>query len=292
MKKGLIAGGILLGCVLLLSGIAAADISTSGKVEFKISGDPAGLFGGAVEGKLSTSFSTAADSWSGGLTAEIKNQGATLNLKSAYIKYTAEMVTLKMEPLGVDYKIYDLGCAIGKNPGLTLSTAIDPLTITGVVNNVDSGTNGVDWGYGIGAEYAADAVTVGARYNSLTAYGVKIVGKMAPITLTGQYAGYNNGMGYIVKGVYALSTGTVTASYTAKNAAFTGAAATTVILGELAGIPVTGTTTLKLKATSTDNVLTLLGETVTTLAEKVKLTINVTSAAGALTYWGKIGVSF
>lgn len=108
MKKGLIAGGILLGCVLLLSGIAAADISTSGKVEFQINGDPAGLFGGVVESSLSYSLAAEVDSWTAGLAATVENEGGVLALSDAFIQYTAEMATIRMEPLGVEYGMYDL----------------------------------------------------------------------------------------------------------------------------------------------------------------------------------------
>jgi len=239
MKKGLLAGGILLGCLLLLGGIAGADVSTSGSVEFQINGDPAGLFGGAVASTLSYSFSAEADSWSGGLTAEIIDEGGTLALSGAYIQYTAEMASLKMEPLGVSYAIYDLEADIASNPGVTLTATLEPLTLTTVVNNADSGTDGVNWGYGIGGEYATDLVTVGAKYNSNPAYGVQIVGAMDPITLTGQYAGYQGGTAYLVKAVYALSAGTVTAKYTVKDAAYTGDTATTEIYGELADFPIT-----------------------------------------------------
>lgn len=296
MKKGLIAGGILLGCVLLLGGIAAADISTSGLVEFQIDGDPAGLFGGTVEGSISTEFSAAADSWEAGLTATLENEGATLALSDAFIQYTAEMATIKMEPLGVDYGMYDLEdneeVLIASDPGITLTADLASLALTTVLNNADSGTNGVDWGYGIGGEYATDAITVGGRYNSMEAYSVMIEGAMDPITLSGAYVGYQEGTAYFAKAVYALSAGTVTAKYTSKDATYTGSADTTEIFGELADFPITDTTTLLLSVTSVDDVLTYTGETATTLAENVTLTMNITSDAGTLSYFGKVGIEF
>ena len=292
MKRGLLAGGILLGCLLLVGGIAAADISTSGSVTFQINGNPAGLFSGSVSGKLSTSFSAAADSWSGGLSASIAGEGGTLSLRGAYIQYTAEMGSLKMQPLGVSYAIYDLGANIASNPGVTLTATLEPLTLTTVINNADNGAGGVDWNYGIGGEYKTDLVTVGAKYNSNPAYGVQIVGAMDPITLTGEYAGYQGGTAYLVKAVYALSRGKVTAKYTVKDAAYTGGTATTEIYGELAGFPITDTTTLKLTAKSTDGSTTFTGETATTLAENVTLTLHLESAAGTLTYYGKVRISF
>lgn len=304
MKKGLMAGGILLGCVLLLSGIAAADVSTStsGSVEFQVSGDPAGLFGGLATGYLTTTFSAAADSWEGGLTAEIaydeeEGLGGTLALSDAFIQYTAEMATIKMEPLGVSWAMYDLEdneeADIASDPGITLTADLASMTLTTVLNNADSGTNGVDWGYGIGGEYAADAITVGARYNSMEAYSVMVEGAMDPVTVSGAYVGYQDGTAYFAKAVYALSAGTVTAKYTSKDATYTGSADnTTEIFGELADFPITDTTTLLLSVTSVDDVLTYTGETATTLAENVTLTLNITSDAGTLSYFGKVGVSF
>lgn len=325
MKKGLIAGGILLGCVLLLGGIAAAEVSTSGKVEFKVSGDPAGLFSGTVEGTLSASLSAAADSWEGGLTAKFEDEEATLALSDAYIQYTADMATIKMSPLGVSYAIYDLGGDIAEEVGITLTAALDPLTITTVLNNADSGTNGVDWNYGIGGEYAADAVTVGARYNSTSAYGVKVAGAMDPITLSGQYASDGGDRtGYLAKAEYALAAGTVSVSYQKSlddrtivdsvddvaewvDHVWTETPGSDAVKGDpftritatLADFPITDTTSLKLEVVNQDLAdvdyaegTTVVGETATTLAENVTLTLNVKSAAGDLSYYGKIGVSF
>jgi len=320
MKKGLIAGGILLGCVLLLGGIAAADISTSGLVEFQVSGDPAGLFSGTVEGTLSASLSAAADAWEGGLTAKFENEEATLALGDAYIQYTAEMATIKMSPLGVSYAIYDLGGDIAEEVGATLTATMDPLTITAVVNNVGD----LDWNYGIGGEYAADAVTVGARYNSTSAYGVKLAGAMDPITLTGQYASDGGDKtGYLAKAEYALAAGSVSVSYqkslddrtvidsvddvaewvdhvwtvTPGSDEVTGDPFTR-ITATLADFPITGTTALKLEVVNQDLVdvdyaegTTFVVETATTLAENVTLTINLESAGETLSYYGKIGVA-
>jgi len=319
MKKGLIAGGILLGCVLLLGGIAAADISTSGLVEFQVSGDPAGLFSGTVEGTLSASLSAGADAWEGGLTAEFENEEATLALSDAYIQYTADMATIKMSPLGVSYAIYDLGGDIAEEVGATLTATMDPLTITAVVNNVGD----LDWNYGIGGEYAADAVTVGARYNSTSAYGVNLVGAMDPITLTGQYASDGGDRtGYLAKAEYALAAGSLSVSYqkslddrTIVDAVddeilwedhwpyWEGADAVTGdpftrITATLADFPITGTTALKLEVVNQDLVdvdyaegTTFVVETATTLAENVTLTINLESAGETLSYYGKIGVA-
>jgi len=319
MKKGLIAGGILLGCVLLLGGIAAADVSTSGLVEFQVSGDPAGLFSGTVEGTLSASLSAGADAWEGGLTAKFENEEATLALSDAYIQYTADMATIKMSPLGVSYAIYDLGGDIAEEVGATLTATMDPLTITAVVNNVGD----LDWNYGIGGEYAADAVTVGARYNSTSAYGVKLVGAMDPITLTGQYASDGGDRtGYLAKAEYALAAGSLSVSYQKSLDDRTivdevddeilwedhlpyweGADAVmgdpfTRITATLADFPITGTTALKLEVVNQDLVdvdyaegTTFVVETATTLAENVTLTINLESAGETLSYYGKIGVA-
>jgi len=323
MKKGLIAGGILLGCVLLLGGIAAADISTSGLVEFQVSGDPAGLFSGTVEGTLSTSLSAGADAWEGGLTATFENEEATLALGDAYIQYTAGTTTIKMSPLGVSYAIYDLGGDIAEEVGVTLTAALDPVTITTVFNNADSGTNGVDWNYGIGGEYSAGAISMGVGYNSNEAMGVQIVGAMDPITLTGQYATLGDRTGYLAKGEYALTAGSVSVCYQIglddrtitdsvddalvwedhEVVGFEGADAVmgdpfTRITATLADFPITGTTTLKLEVVDQDLAdvdyaegTTFVVETATTLAENVTLTINLKSAGETLSYYGKIGVA-
>jgi hypothetical protein len=324
MKKGLMAGGILLGCVLLLSGIAAADVSTSGLVEFQIGGDPAGLHSGTVESTLSYTISVAGDSWEGGLTAKFEDEEATLALNDAYIQYTGHMASIKMSPLGVSYPIYDLGGDIAENPGFTLTANLAPLTITTVLNNVDSETNGVDWDYGVGGEYAGDVVTLGVRYNDTKAYGAKLVGTMAPITLTGQYG--NDGAdrtGYLAKAEYAFAAGSVSVAYQKSlddrttvdevddaivwedhvPVGWEGADAVTGdpftrITATLADIPITDTTTFKLEVVNQDLMdvdyaegTTYVVETATTLIENVTLTINVESAGETLSYYGKIGVA-
>lgn len=261
MKKGLIVGGILLGCVLLLSGITygEASLTTKGLVEFQINGgDPAGLFGD--EARIESEYKYTVDSWEALVKARFKDSGSggAISIETAYIQYTAEMATIKMEPLGVDFKMFDLEYGIGKNPGLTLSTTMDPLTLTAVVNNVDSGTNGVDWGYGIGADYAAGAVTLGARYNSAEAYGVQVKGSIDPVTLTGQYAAQDGSTSYRVTGKTS----------------------------------VTDTTTLEVRAKNVDEVMTYEGWTDTTLAEKVTLRLYLKSLEEVFTYYARIGVEF
>lgn len=320
MKKGIIAGGILLGCVLLLGGIAAADISTSGLVEFQVSGDPAGLFSGTVEGTLSASLSADADSWEAGLTAKLENDEATLSLSDAFIQYTAEMATIKMSPQGVSYAIYDLGGDIAEEVGITVTATLDPLTITTVLNNAGD----LDWNYGIGAEYSAGTISMGVKYNSVEAVGIQIVGTMDPIVLTGQYASFGDRTGYLAKGEYALAAGSVSVSYKTSldnrtitdsvddvaewvDHAWTVTPGSDAIEGDpftritatLADFPITATTLLKLEVVNQDLMdidyaegTTFVVETATTLAENFTLTLNLKSAGEDLSYFGKIGVSF
>jgi len=79
MKKGLLAVVVVLACALVGAGIAtAAEISTSGVVEFQISGTSAageasGLFGEAdTDATLSYSFALDAAPWRAGITATIE----------------------------------------------------------------------------------------------------------------------------------------------------------------------------------------------------------------------------
>jgi len=260
MKKGLIAGGILLGCILLLSGITygEASLTTKGLVEFKIQGDPVGLFSGL--GRIESEYKYTVGSWEALLKARFNDSGsgAALTMEKAYIQYTMEMATLKMEPIGVEYKMFNLGYGIAKDPGITVTADVDPLTLTAVVNNADSGTNGVDWAYGIGADYVAGDLGLGVRYNSLGAYGIQIKGTFAPVALTGQYAVLDDSTSYRV---------------TAKAS-------------------ITDTTKLEVRGKSVDGVMTYEGWTDTTLAEKVTLRLYLKSLEEVLTYWGRIGVAF
>ena len=257
MKKGLVVGGILLGCVLLLSGITygEASLTTKGLVEFQINGDPAGLFSG--QGRLESEYSYTVGNWKALLKARFKDSGSggALSIETAYIEYAAEMATIKMEPIGVEYEIFDLAYGTAKDPGFTITAAGDPLTFTVVVNN--SG-DPLEWGYGVGADYAAGDLGLGVRYNSTEAYGVQIKGTFAPVALTGQYAIQGDSKSYRV---------------TAKTS-------------------VTDTTTLEVRAKNVDDVATYEGWTDITLAEKVTLRLYVKSLAEVLTYYARIGIAF
>ncbi len=257
MKKGLVVCGVLLGCILLLSGITygEASLKTKGLVEFQINGDPAGLFSG--QGRIESEYSYTVGSWKALVKARFSDSGSggALSIKTAYIEYDMEMATIKMEPIGVKYEMFDLGYATAKDPGITITAAGDPLTFTAVVNN--SGDPLV-WGYGIGADYVAGDLGLGVRYNSEEAYGIQIEGTFAPVALTGQYAVKGDSTSYRV---------------TAKTS-------------------VTDTTTLEVRAKSVDDVITYEGWTETTLAEKVKLKLYLKSLAEVLTYYARIGVSF
>ncbi len=226
MKKGLIAGGILLGCVLLLSGIAAAEVESSGLVELKVVGDPAGEFSGTVEGFLTASLTASAGSWEGGLTTKFEDDSgdgsakATLDLDDAYIKYTGTSLTLELSPLGVSHEIYDLGGDIDEEAGITLTANMDPVSITAVLNNAATGNDDdpLNWNYGVEGEYSAGAITMGLAYNSNEAMGLKLVGAMDPMTLTAQYAvlpieDEEDRTGYLAKAEYALTAGTVSVCY-------------------------------------------------------------------------------
>ncbi len=197
-----------------------------------------------------------------------------------YIKYSAEIGAVSFKN-AADYNIYDLENGIAEAQGITLATEMTALSLDLVYT--------ADEEYGIGGTYDAGAFSIGAKYNSTEAYGVQLVYPIAPITLTGQYA---TGSAYLVKGAYALT----------GERAYTGDSAITLqykvidaseILAELVDFPISDTIMMQLSVTNTEDSTGYSGSLVTTLVEGVELTLATESIAGeALTYFGKIGVSF
>jgi len=147
----------------------------------------------------------------------------------AFIKYTAEMANIGLYA-ATSYDIYDFGMDIAEAQGVTLGAELAPLSLDAVY------TRGSE--YGVGGTYTADQLTVGAKYNSTGAYGVELVSPVGPITLTGQYVagGVLLGAvesGYLVKGEYALTAGTISLQYKATTAPLL-VPTTTEIAAELA----------------------------------------------------------
>ncbi len=204
----------------------------------------------------------------------------------AYIKYTAEMATVGLYA-SKSYDIYGFGVDIAATQGVTVGAELAPLTLDAVYTK--------DKEYGVGGTYTADQLTVGAKYNSTGAYGVELVSPVGPITLTGQYVAGGALLGaiesgYLVKGEYALTAGTVTLEYKSTKAPLL-IPTTTTISAALADYPITASTLLGASVASTASVTTITGTTATTLADGVTLTLDIASTAGTLTYSGVIGVS-
>ena len=276
MKKGLI-GIVVLAFVALVCGTALAatfdSFDVTGDVVWTIF-DETGLMPAAT---------------SAGPTITVPELTLTVGPWTAstdgdYITYTMEMATLGLY-VSRSYAIYDLAHDITAAQGFTVAADIAPLAVDVLY------TAGSE--YGIGGTYSADLLSVGGKYNSTGAYGVQLVYPMAPITLTGQYAAgtlLGASSAFLVKGEYALTAGTITLEYKSTTAPLL-VPTTIEISAGLADFPITDTTLLGATVTSTGGSTTITGTTTTTLAEGVTLTFDAGSAAGVLTYSGKIGVA-
>ena len=276
MKKGLI-GIVVLAFVALVCGTAFAanfeTVDVEATLEWTIF-DETGLMPGASYGAPALTLPD--------LTISVGPWSAST--ADAYIKYTMEMATLGLYA-SKSYAIYDLAHDITAAQGFTVAADIAPLAVDVLY------TAGSE--YGIGGTYSADLLSVGGKYNSTGAYGVQLVYPMAPITLTGQYAAgtlLGATTAYQVKGEYALTAGTITLTYKVSDFPFPSFSSTEISAG-LADFPITDTTLLGATVTSTGGSTTITGTTTTTLAEGVTLTFDAGSAAGVLTYSGKIGVA-
>ena len=233
MKKGLVIGAVLVACAFAFTGAAlAAEISTSGTIEFKLTGTSeegkaSGLFA-AGDVLVDYSVTLTSDAWEANLTPEFDLAGGALTFDDAYIKYSLDMLSVTMKPLGIRKKLWDIRgdsdtkIRLPDNPGIDVVVPIAPLTLDLVVNN-QAVDGEAEFNYAVGAKYGADSITVEAIYGTSPVetytwygsyYGAKVTYAADPLTIEGQYgsfspeaAGLEDGSGYFAKFKYALGEG-------------------------------------------------------------------------------------
>ena len=232
MKKGLVIGAVLVACAFAFTGAAlAAEISTSGTIEFTLSGtseegEPSGLFG-AGDVLVDYSVTLTSDSWEANLTPEFDLASEALTFDDAYIKYSLETLAFTMKPLGIDKELFDVEGKDGEpdipsKPGIGVNMVVAPLTLDLAVNNQAVGDE-AKFNFAFGAKYGIDSVTLEAVYGLSDVetadwygsyYGVLVLAELDSLTLEGQYgtfspeaAGLEDGSGYYAKVAYGLSEG-------------------------------------------------------------------------------------
>ena len=247
MKKGLVVAAVLVACVFGFTGaVLAADISTSGTIEFKVTGtsqdgQASGLFG-AGDVLVDYSVTLTSGTFEANLTPEFDLTGTEMTFDDAYIKWAPDTLSITMKPLGIDKELYDIAGMAGggdppiipSNPGIGIEVPVVPFTFDLVANNVAVGDDAV-FSYGFGMKYALDGVTLEGLYGNSDVedlaenpwygsfYGAQVTAALDSLTLTGQYgtfspetAGYEDGSGYFGKLEYVLGEGlgTVALEYT------------------------------------------------------------------------------
>jgi len=253
MKKGLIIVAVLVACVFGFTGAAlAAEYSTSGTIEFKVTGTSedgkaSGLFG-AGDVLVDYSVTLTSGAFEANLTPEFDLAGEALTFDDAYIKWAPDTLSITMKPLGIDKDLFDIAGMAGggdppvipSNPGLGFAVPIAPFTFDLVVNNVAVGDD-AKFSYGFGAKYTLNGVTLEGLFGNTDVetetwygsyYGTKVTAALDALTLTGQYGsfspettGYEDGSGYFASLAYALGEGlgTVALEYTGVDKNFNGA---------------------------------------------------------------------
>ena len=255
MKKGLIIVAVLVACVFGFTGAAlAADISTSGTIEFKVTGtsedgQASGLFG-AGDVLVDYSVTLTSGAFEANLTPEFDLAGEALTFDDAYIKWVPDTLSVTMKPLGIDKDLFDIAGMAGggdppvipSNPGLGFEVPVVPFTFDLVVNNQkETVGDDAEFSYGFGMKYALDGVTLEGVYGGTgvedatwygSFYGAAVTAALDALTIVGQYGSYNpeaagleDGSGYFGSLAYALGEGlgTVTLEYTGVDKNFNGA---------------------------------------------------------------------
>jgi len=254
MKKGLIIVAVLVACVFGFTGaVLAADISTSGTIEFKVTGtsedgQASGLFG-AGDVLVDYSVTLTSGTFEANLTPEFDLAGEALTFDDAYIKWAPDTVSVTMKPLGIDKGLYDIAGIndepiIPSNPGISVEMPVVPFTFDLVVNNV-AVADDATFSYGFGIKYQLDGVTLEGVYGDTDVetatwygsfYGGQVTAALDALTITGQYGsfnpdtrGYEDGSGYFASLAYVLGEGlgTVTLKYTGLDKNMNGAGVAT-----------------------------------------------------------------
>lgn len=250
MKKSLIIAAVLVACVFLFSGVAlAAEISTSGDIQFKLTGTSqegaaSGLFG-AGDVLVNYGVTLTSGAFEANLTPQFDLAGEALTFDDAYIKWLPDTLSVTMKPLGIDKELYDIEGNGGKpnipsNPGLGFEVPVAPFTFDLVANNVAVGDDAV-FSYGFGAKYVINSVTLEGLFGSTDVeaetfygsyYGGQVSVDLAPLTIAGQYGtfspevdGLEDGSGYFGKLGYVLGEGlgSIALEYTGIDKNFNGA---------------------------------------------------------------------
>jgi len=252
MKKGLLVTVVLLAVALVFAGSAlAAEITTSGRIDFKITGtDEEGAASGLfAAGDVYVDYEVVATSgdWEINVSPEFDLTVPELAECDSYIKYKGEGMSLTLDPLGIDGELYDLysveeGDApdIPSNPGIGLDLDMEPLALNLVINNQAVGDE-VKYNFGAEVSYSVSPLTINAKMGNTSIetdtwygcfYGVKLAADMAPIALTGEYgsfspetSGLEDGSGYYAELGYDLPEGggSLGVAYTGSDEAFNGA---------------------------------------------------------------------
>ncbi|MCK4926403.1 hypothetical protein KAS10_03470 [Candidatus Aerophobetes bacterium] len=282
MRKILI--GTLVACMSLLglAGMAAADFSWSGWVDFGITGTSDGASGVFADSAgIDVEATATSGPWSGTVAFE------DFALDDGFITYGADAFDLTMNPVGIDSDLGEITCApaeadsivlgIPSHAGLQLDLPAGGIDFFAIVNNVGAGDD-VTFNYAGGINYTLDALGLGLVYNSdqeaeTTSYKGEVSYGIDDLSLLLQYGSFSPdsgdaGAGYYFEAAYTLSEGTTaTVSYIGADDSLNSA-----------------------DGVARDAFSEIYGEVVTALADSVNLTIDVTSTddgsgADSVTAW-------
>ena len=233
MKKGLVIGVVLVAFSLVFAGVASAvhDLERSPRIEIKLTGSTEDGKAGLVlaKGNVRVDYKmtlTGVEPWEVVVTPRF-DLPDTLTWEDAYIKVFFDSISLGMYPLGFqeDLELYDIEGTGGKpnisdvDPGIRFDIPVAPLGFNVAAATKEVGEEAV-LSYGIGGSYELNGVTLDGMFASTNVvdwdwygdyYGAEIAIDLAPLSLRGQYggfdpetAGYKDGSGYFAEIAYSL----------------------------------------------------------------------------------------
>jgi len=227
MRKVLI--GVLIACLslgLATVAFAGTEISTSGNIEFKITGSSAageasGLFG-AGDVLIDYNVTATSGNWKAVVSPEFDIGGGALVECDAYLEYSGAAFDLILDPTGIDNGVFDVECAaditlgIPASPGVKLSVPMEGFDFYAVVNNQQDGSD-VIYNFAGGVDFSMGPLGLGFTFNSdqknkTSSYGAQVTYSADSLSFTGQYGGYSpeggtGGSGYVAGIDYTLAGG-------------------------------------------------------------------------------------
>ncbi|MFQ6067106.1 MAG: porin [bacterium] len=230
MKKGLVVVIALVVSFSMFSSVALAAITTSGSVQWKISGSDEKPGGAKVASplfkygdvRMHYDVKLTSGPWEALFAPRVRldKDPEIVEDNGSYLKVYLDSSSVMLKPR-LDYGVFDVysvvadGAAnIPKKPGVKVNVPFKPLDMTldlvlnssevfkntGGENTAGSGDKEAKWNYGAGLSFSVEPISVALQFVTTdvtdatwygSAYGAKLGVDLAPLSITAEFASYS-----------------------------------------------------------------------------------------------------